>query len=490
MASSLTTVVTASEVSWLLSCAIKASLLLAASWLGAALLRRGTAAARHQIWTLGVVGALLVPLLCWALPSLPLALPSLSLSSERAAVTGSFAAPAVFVTGGAATTAAAAPIWPMWLAIAWVVGTLVIAIRLVGGHLAARRLAHAADADIPPSWSTALDDAAADLGVATRVRVLRSGAIGSPMTLGVLRPRVLLPATAEAWSAGRLRAVLLHELGHVRRHDTVIQLVAQVGCALAWWNPLAWLAAARLRIEREHACDDLVLTAGVLPSSYAADLLDVARSIARDTRADPAATCMVDRSGTEARLLRIVDATAPRRPLPIRARAALTTLALAGTVLIACTSSSKSGPAPAPAPSKATPNAAPTAVAVAVSERLSVGAPFVRDFYATRPAGFQGAPDLAAISAEVQRHVAELDQCYQRRLAEHPTLAGTVVIHWTITETGAVPDQCITEDTVHDEAINDCVNKLVSAGHYPPSIGGPVDVSFPFVFTAATVATR
>ena len=110
MASSLTTVVTASEVSWLLSCAIKASLLLAASWLGAALLRRGTAAARHQIWTLGVVGALLVPLLCWALPSLPLALPSLSLSSERAAVTGSFAAPAVFVTGGAATTAAAAPI--------------------------------------------------------------------------------------------------------------------------------------------------------------------------------------------------------------------------------------------------------------------------------------------------------------------------------------------------------------------------------------------
>lgn len=475
-------------MAWLLSCALKASLLLAASALGATLLRRGTAAARHQIWTLGAVGALVMPLLCWALPSLPLTLPSLALSSQApvTAATGSFEAAAVVVTGGATT--AAAPTWPMWLALAWTLGTLVVGFRVIRGHLAARRLARAADPRIAAAWSAALHDAATTLGVTTHIRLLRSDAIGSPMTVGVRRPRVLLPIAADAWSPARLRAVLLHELGHVRRHDTLIQLAAQVGCALAWWNPLTWLAAARLRIEREHACDDLVITAGVLPSSYAADLLAVARSIATAPHPHAGATGMVDRSGTAARLRRIVDATAPRRPLPVRARAALTGLALAATVTLACTSSEPTRtptPAPAPAP-KATATAAPVAPTVGT---LSVGTPFVADFY-TAPPGFQGALDLAAVSAEVQRHVGDLEQCYRRRLAVDPALAGKVVIHWTITETGEVPDQCITEDTVHDKAISDCVNKLVRAGRYPPPRGGAVDVSFPFVFTAPTIATR
>ena len=55
---------------WWLSVSLKAALVLAAAWLGATILRRSAAAARHQVWTLGVVGALSMPLLCWALPSL------------------------------------------------------------------------------------------------------------------------------------------------------------------------------------------------------------------------------------------------------------------------------------------------------------------------------------------------------------------------------------------------------------------------------------
>ncbi|MBA3538067.1 MAG: M56 family metallopeptidase, partial [Deltaproteobacteria bacterium] len=154
-------------------------------------------------------------------------------------------APAVFVTAG--RTIDASPSWPAWLAIAWAVGALIVAVRLARGHLAARRLAHTAEPSVPESWSVALREAAASLALTKRVELLRSERIGSPMTIGVLRPRVLLPAAADAWSPERLRAVLVHELGHVRRHDTIIQLAAQLGCALYWWNPLAWLAAARLR---------------------------------------------------------------------------------------------------------------------------------------------------------------------------------------------------------------------------------------------------
>jgi beta-lactamase regulating signal transducer with metallopeptidase domain len=475
MGSALAAFVTTTDgMSWLLSCSIKVALLLAASGVGAALLRRSTAAARHQIWTLGVVSALLLPLLCWAVPSI------LSLSSAPPTIAGSslLAVPAVFVTAGAET--GAAPTWPTWLAIVWAMGALVVAFRWLRGHLAAHRLVHTAEPSASASWSAAVREAAGSLGLTKRIQVLRSETIGSPMTIGVLRPRVLLPAAADAWSPERLRAVLVHELGHVRRHDTVIQLAAQLGCALYWWNPLAWLAAARLRIEREHACDDLVLDAGIRPSSYAADILEVARSISTDAHAHPGAICMVDLSWTEARLRRILDATAPRRPLRARFRLAARGLTLAAAATLACSSS------PPPSLTEGTSTTAP-----ASRGTLSVGAPFVRDPLGPpyvresfRPSASQGALDLSLVATEVKRRLGDLEQCYERRLAVKPALAGTVVIHWVIDETGMVPDACITKDTVGDPEVSACVNKLVlEGGSFPAPSGGSVDVSLPFVFT-------
>ena len=435
---------------WLLSCSIKAGLLLAASWFAAALLRRGTAAARHQIWALGVVGALLLPLLCWALPS--------SSKISTIASTSSLHAPAMLVT----SATVAAPTWPAWLAIIWIAGALAVAFRSLRGHLAARRLVLAARPSVH-----------AFAALPKRVRLLRSETIRSPMTIGVLRPCVLLPAAADRWSPDRIDAVLVHELGHVRRHDTVIQLAAQLACALYWWNPLAWLAAARLRIEREHACDDLVLGGGVLPSTYAADLLDVARSI---TQPHVGAICMVDLAGTDARLRRILDAATPRRPLRARFRLVMSGLALACAVMLACTSS--------PPPSS---TAALGSLSVGTPFfREPVGVPFVQDMSS------RGSLDLSLVTTEVKRRLGGLEQCYERRLGVEPKLAGTVVIHWNIAETGEVREACITEDTVGDQDIIACVNKLVlEGGPFPKPRGGSVDVSMPFVFTARpAVATR
>jgi len=143
-------------VAWTLSCAIKAALLLCASWVGARLLRGDTAAARHQIWTLGVVGALLLPVLCWVIPALS---PSSEISMVASA--RSLEAAAVFVTGGQATDAA--PSWPAWFALAWAMGTLVVTVRVVRGQLAARRLVRTAEPSTAESWSNAMRDAAASL---------------------------------------------------------------------------------------------------------------------------------------------------------------------------------------------------------------------------------------------------------------------------------------------------------------------------------------
>jgi beta-lactamase regulating signal transducer with metallopeptidase domain len=464
---------------WLLSSSLKAALLLAMSWLGAVLLRRSTAAARHQIWALGVAGALLLPLLCAVAPSLRIP----TIDAGR-----SLLANAVVVTGDGAT--GAGPAWPSWLAITWAAGTLLVSLRFLRGHLAARRVSRTAEPAHAKAWLSARREAMASLAMAGQVGLGRSEAIGSPMTVGVLRPRVLLPAAADTWSPQRLLAVLVHELGHVRRHDTRIQLGAQLACALYWWNPLAWMAAARLRIEREHACDDLVLGAGVRPSSYAADLLEVARGISSDEAAHAGAICIVDLSWTEARLRRILDPAAPRRPLGALFRLAARASALAFAATLACTSTPPTPPTPSGS-SLAADDDGGERDAVEEHDRasrgtLSLGAPSVNGSGpdAFRPPALMTdtAIDLSLVAKEVKRHLGDLKQCYERRLVVHPELSGKVVMHWYIATDGKVPEQCVTEDTIGDEEILACVNKLVEECRFPAPSGGAVDVSFPFVF--------
>jgi beta-lactamase regulating signal transducer with metallopeptidase domain len=100
-----------------------------------------------------------------------------------------------------------------------------------------------------------------------------------PMTWGVLRPQILLPDEAAAWPDERKRVVLAHEMAHVRRLDRLFHAIAQITCAVYWFNPLFWIARNELYRESEHAADDVVLNLGVEPHSYASHLLSIAREL-------------------------------------------------------------------------------------------------------------------------------------------------------------------------------------------------------------------
>ena len=108
-----------------------------------------------------------------------------------------------------------------------------------------------------------------------------------PYTWGLISPAVCLPADADKWSLERLRIVMIHELAHVQRLDTVGELVAQVALVIFWFNPLLWLAVRRMRTEREHACDDRVLMRGVKPSTYVDELVMMMKSIGSGGMAPP-----------------------------------------------------------------------------------------------------------------------------------------------------------------------------------------------------------
>src|SRR5262249_36143015 len=150
--------------------------------------------------------------------------------------------------------------------------------------------------------------------------VLRGERAVMPMTWGWLRPVVLLPSDVDSWDDARRRAVLLHELAHIRRLDCPTQALARLARAVYWFHPLAWLAERRMRVERERPCDDVVLLAGARASDYATHLLETARGLRAPRAAALAVTAMARPSPLEGRLLAILD-PARRRTGPGRVAA-------------------------------------------------------------------------------------------------------------------------------------------------------------------------
>ncbi|HTW67357.1 MAG TPA: M56 family metallopeptidase [Bryobacteraceae bacterium] len=231
--------------SYLISAAMKSTVLLAAGALILRLVRGQDAAVRHLVCLTALASAAVIPMLAlWA--------PQWSYLISVPAARGE-------APGG--NPAGASPgSWLLALLSLWALGTLIMAIRLAGGWVLL--------------WHARRGSAHFRNGGRVEIRIAD---VSTPLTCGVLRPLILLPEAAREWDQSRLRAVLLHETAHVRRRDCAAKYVAQVSRALLWWNPLAWMITARLNHEQELACDDAVLSAGVAADAYAEVLLDVAR---------------------------------------------------------------------------------------------------------------------------------------------------------------------------------------------------------------------
>ena len=155
------------------------------------------------------------------------------------------------------------------------------------------------------------------------------------MTWGLFVPKVILPRAAQSWSDERAAIVLRHELAHIRRGDWVIQLAGELLRTAYWFNPLVWIACARLRQESEQACDDEVLSSGVDGPDYATHLVELARLLKAQGAPRLPAPAIARSSSLERRIRAMLDARLTRTPATRIARFMTAGALLTFTVAVA-----------------------------------------------------------------------------------------------------------------------------------------------------------
>lgn len=339
---------------------VKATIILVTALAITVAMQRASAGARHLVWLVALGTLLVVPALtAWGPIRLEI-LPAASAPGERAATPAAeqpaakandLAATRSFLPDGSTLadgTPVAAPVpvaGPLSvsariermgvLSIAltvWGSVALVILGSLAWSALVVRRIVRQATPLDREDWTGPLYEIADRFGLDEAPRLLRSDEAKMPFACGLLRATIVLPAESDGWSLDRRRAVLLHELAHVRRRDLVGHTLGRLACAFYWFHPLVWTAARELRSESERACDDLALSCGTRPADYAEHLLDIVTSIRRD--ATPSvALAMARRKEFEGRMLAILDPHL-RRANPTRAQSTALIASLAVVAVV------------------------------------------------------------------------------------------------------------------------------------------------------------
>ena len=318
---------------FLIACSAKATIVLGAAWAVTSVSRRMSAAFRHSIWAVAILAALALPLFMLFLPTWhSTALgnaAATALNAQRAPLMygGSQNLPAMIVN--AVLTKPSGANWMGWILLVCAVGFGIFAARFGAGSIGLRRIAKDSQPLEEDQWELSVREICQRLGIRQRVRLLQCvRTTAMPVTWGIVRPVILIPAGAENWSEGRRKSVLSHELAHVARLDWALQICAELVRAIYWFHPLAWVAAKRLRAEGERACDDSVLNSGMEASDYAKQLLELASTLGNSVRSWSSALAFARQTNLEGRFSAMLNSSMNRRNLSRGARTLIALVAV------------------------------------------------------------------------------------------------------------------------------------------------------------------
>jgi beta-lactamase regulating signal transducer with metallopeptidase domain len=323
--------------------ALKSALVCSLAGLLALVLRPASASVRDLVWRCAILVLLSLPVLAllppaWEVGVLP-DLTYIDLASELERNDGVPAlapvADAVAPDVPGATDHGIGSRWSEVILLLVGVGCFLALCRMLLARLQVHGILGRA---LPPdaTWQEDLESYGRLLGVTRRIRLRASSEIGAGITVGAFRPHIILPEEARRWPRYRRRAVIAHELAHVRRRDVLFEHLIALVTIIYWYQPLVWLAIPRLRDERERACDDLVLQCGLRPGRYAVQLMQIAKGLGRPARAGAHVGTLCG-TGMNERLRHILRAGARRSPVSLRAGVAGYLVTATLTVTLAAT---------------------------------------------------------------------------------------------------------------------------------------------------------
>jgi beta-lactamase regulating signal transducer with metallopeptidase domain len=257
------------------------------------LLRVRSPAVLHAAWTAVLVSMLLMPVLPYLVPTLPVPVPAGAgrVLGWRPNADESFPAVAVNATtsvraeNAASSPGEVVPVHARDSAPASVNGARAltswlqpasIAVYAAGAILLLARLFYGL-AGAAALTARAKRNGSLELGASPPV--YQSPEVTAPMTVGVIRPVIVLPITWTTWDGDMLAAIIAHEAAHVRRHDAAINFAAHLNRAIFWFHPLAWWLQRKLAAVAEHACDQTAARALGDPRRYAGFLVAMANLV-------------------------------------------------------------------------------------------------------------------------------------------------------------------------------------------------------------------
>jgi len=292
-------------------------------------LRRSAPQVRYLLACAGLVAMLALPAVTFrvvssdalALGAAPFARVEAPASVQARAASPAIPGPALDLDGRVEA------ILPALVAL-WGSGVLLLGMQSLGGLALVRRLGRAGLTAPPHALQATLARLSASLRVSAPVRLYESALVGVPTVVGFLRPAILLPASAlSGLTAHQLELILAHELAHVRRHDYLVNLLQSAAETLLFYHPAVWWVSGRMRVEREHCCDDTAVAACGSAVRYARALVEL-----EGLCADAPAFAMAANGGSLVeRVMRLVG----RAPEPSRAARGLAALAAVAGVALA-----------------------------------------------------------------------------------------------------------------------------------------------------------
>jgi beta-lactamase regulating signal transducer with metallopeptidase domain/N-acetylneuraminic acid mutarotase len=219
-----------------------------------------------------------------------------------------------------------------WLMVGWWAGVLALSGRVLAQTVRLRRSVVPKRLVTNSAVLELLEDCKQIMRVQVPIVLVQTDRVSSPVLFGFIRPRLLLPAgLLERFSRAELRFVFLHELAHIQRRDIALSWLMAILQILHWFNPFVWIAFARMKADRELACDALALsrTEEGQHLAYGRTMLRLLEGFVRATPLPSLAGILEDSSQLKARI-RSIATFDGRSPSPALAVGVAVILALVG----------------------------------------------------------------------------------------------------------------------------------------------------------------